>query len=94
MTVREPVAEYLKDPDSTLDYILVWSRWLGTDTIASASWTVPAGLTEESSTATTTTATVWLSGGTAGTDYDVACLITTAAGRIDERTIRVRCRER
>jgi ribosomal protein S28E/S33 len=37
---------------------------------------------------------LWLSGGTAGESYDVACEITTDQGRTDERTIRVPVRER
>lgn len=86
--------KFFKDPDSTLDYIVAWSQWLGTDTIVSVEWTVPAGLTQESATATTTAATVWLSGGTAGEDYTVGCRITTTAGRIDERSIVIQCRER
>jgi len=38
--------------------------------------------------------TVWLSGGTAGINYKVACLITTAAGRTDERTIWIKVVDR
>lgn len=38
--------------------------------------------------------TVWLSGGDTGSTYDVACRITTDAGRTDERTIHIRIRER
>jgi hypothetical protein len=41
-----------------------------------------------------TSVRVWLSGGTAGESYDVACEITTDQGRTDERTIRVPVRER
>jgi hypothetical protein len=38
--------------------------------------------------------TVWLSGGTAGINYKVACLITTTEGRTDERTIWIKVVER
>lgn len=34
----------------------------------------------------------WFSGGTHGTDYDIVCRITTSAGRIDDRTIRLKVR--
>ncbi|HHB12214.1 MAG TPA: hypothetical protein ENK62_03330 [Chromatiales bacterium] len=85
---------FLKDPDSTLDYVIDWSSWLGSDTIASSSWTVPAGLTMTSESNTTTTATVWLSGGSAGSSYQVTNRITTAAGRVDERSITIEVQER
>jgi hypothetical protein len=83
-----PIATYTKDPQSTLDYQIDWSEWLADgDTISASQWTVPSGLTEESSTNTTTTATVLLSGGDLGVTYAVANRITTAAGLIVERTI-------
>lgn len=84
----------VKDPDATLDYGIDWSEWLGADTIASVTWVVPAGLTKESQSNTTTAAYAWLSGGTAGETYPVVCRITTAAGRIDDRTLEIVCRER
>lgn len=80
-----------KDPNATLDYRINWAEWLDTDTIATVAWTVPAGLTQTAATNTTTSATIWLSGGTVGTRYAVACRITTTAGRIDDRTIRIDC---
>jgi hypothetical protein len=76
---------WIKDPDATLDYTLDFSEWLDADTLSTATWSA-AGLTVVSSAATTTTATVWLSGGTAGKVYQVRCRVTTAGGRIDDRT--------
>lgn len=89
----------IKDPDAVLDYALDWNaegeEWLGADTITGTPvWTVETGLTKDSQSNTTTTATVWLSGGTAGETYTVACKITTAGGRTDERTFRVICAQR
>ena len=52
------------------------------DTVASATWTVPSGITNVTTSSTTTSVTIWLSGGTAGSRYDVSVAITTAAGRI------------
>lgn len=79
-----------KDPNAKLDYKVDWSLWLTTgDEIASVTWTVPAGLTNEAVANTTTTATIWLSGGTLDASYDVACKVTTTDGRIDERTFRI-----
>lgn len=92
-----PLKTFKKDPDATLDYSLDWDAddWLGTDTISGTpTWTVPSGLTLETQSNTTTVATAWISGGTVNTDYDVACKITTAGGRIDERTIRLQVRQR
>ena len=63
---------FVKDPDATLDYIIDWSEWLDTDTISTSTWTVPTGLTNVSDSNTTTTATIWLSGGTAGQRYTVS----------------------
>ena len=84
------MALFTKDPDATLDYRVEWSSWLDTDTIATSTWTVESGITTVSDSNTTTVATIWLSGGTAGEEYEVANLITTAAGRIDERTLTIK----
>lgn len=86
--------EFTKDPNAVLDYIVDWSDWLGSDTISSSSFTVPTGLTEDSDSNTTTTATVWLSGGTPGEDYEVTNRIVTAGGRTEDRTITIRVRQR
>ena len=86
--------QFQKDPDAILDYTVDWSRWLGTDTILTSQWTVPTGLTEVSATNTPTSATVWLSGGTAGQSYPVTNRITTAGGRTEDRTITIRVEER
>ena len=83
---------FQKDPDAVLDYMVDWTRWLGTDTIATSDWIVPTGITETTATATTTTATIWLSGGTPGVSYSIVNRIITSAGRADDRTIVVECR--
>jgi hypothetical protein len=81
--------EFYKDPNATLDYQIDWSDWLGTDTISSSDWTVPTGITEATHTNTTTTSTIWLSGGTAGNTYECINRIVTAdsPARTDDRTI-------
>lgn len=83
------ISEYTKDPAAVLDYGIDWSAWLDTDAISTSTWTVPSGITQDSSTSDTTTTTVWLSGGTVGQSYLVTNRITTTAGRTDERTIRI-----
>lgn len=47
----------------------------------------PAGLTIDSDTNTTTTATVWLSGGTLTVTYQVTNKIVTTGRRTDERSL-------
>ncbi len=99
LTLQNP----LKDPSAVLDYMFDWTEWLATgETIAVDSETgeklititADTGITVDSSTESDGKVTVWLSGGTAGINYKVACLITTTAGRTDERTIWIMVRER
>ena len=78
---------YIKDPGAKLDYQIDWSAWLGADTISTSAWTVQTGLTKVSDTHTTTTSTVWLSGGTLGASYTVVNHIVTVGGREDDRTL-------
>jgi len=56
--------------------------------------TADTGITVDSWTEDDGKVTVWLSGGTAGINYKVACKITTSAGRTDERTIWIKVVER
>lgn len=83
-----------KDPNAKLDYPFDWTEWLAGDTIASFVATVVGTVTIFSSANTALIVTVWLTGGTVGELATLACRITTAAGRIDERTIRVRIKEK
>ena len=85
---------FVKDPNAVLDYEWDWSAWLGTDTIASHTVTAATGLTVDSSTATTTAVTAWLSGGSVGASYAVTCHVVTAAGREDDRTVTITVQER
>ena len=97
---------FLKDPDSVLDYKFDWKAltngsgdtdWLDSDeTISTKTVTVDDGITKDSDALsdTDTSVVVWLSGGTAGVDYKVACKIVTSANRTDERTIKIQVRER
>jgi hypothetical protein len=84
-----------KDPDEKKDYGFNWAPWLGSDTILSSAWVVPGGITQSSSPAPSfdaTTTTIWLEGGSVGTDYEVINRITTVAGRIAEQAFRIICR--
>lgn len=86
--------EFRKDPDAVLDYVVDWSEWLVDDTIDASEWTVPDGIEKDSDTHTTTTATVWLSGGTLGATYTLVNHITTVAGREEDQTIRIKVRSK
>lgn len=90
-----PLTSFLKDPDSVLDYAFDWSEWLESgESISSHSITVAGGITKDSSSNSSTIVSVWLSGGTTGTSYNIACEIVTSGGRTVERSITIRCRER
>lgn len=76
-----------KDSDVVATYSIDWADALGTDTIATSVWTVPVGVTENSSSNTTTAASILISGGTDGTRYDLTNTITTASGQTLESVI-------
>ena len=91
LTLQNP----LKDPSAVLDYEFDWTRWLATgETIDNYTITADTGITVDSSTEDAGKVIVWLSGGTAGINYKVACKITTSAGRTDERTIWIKVVDR
>ena len=87
--------KHLKDPSAVLDWVFDWTDWLASgETITDHTITGETGITVDSSTESAGKVTVWLSGGTAGENYKVACLIETSAGRIDERTIWIKVTNR
>lgn len=92
-----------KDPDSVLDYLINWLPWLTStdvvsgetvvDTITTSTWVdVPDDLTNESDVKTDSTTTIWLSGGVADQTYYLTNRITTAAGRTQDRTVKLKCK--
>jgi hypothetical protein len=92
----------VKDPAAVLDYGLDWTQWLrqndgSVDVIATSSWSISgpdSALVKRSQYGNTHMSGVWLSGGTVGADYLATCHIVTAAGREDDRSIRVHVEER
>ena len=87
--------QYLKDPSAILDWAFDWTDWLAAaETITDHTITADTGITVDSSTELDGKIIVWLSGGTAGQNYKVACKITTSAGRTDERTIWIKVTDR
>lgn len=88
-------ATYLHDPSASLDYGFDWDDWLASgDSISQSEWTVPSGLTKVADRIVGTIASVDISGGTVGTEYEIVNRIASAQGRIDDRTIILRCRNR
>lgn len=86
---------FRKDPHAVLDYGFDWSTWLASgETLSSATWTVPTGITEDSTQLGSDSAKIWLSGGTAGESYTIACKVVTSASRTDERSFVVQVENR
>jgi hypothetical protein len=83
--------------DSVIDRGFDWSAWLPTgDTISSAAFTVTGGdsalvinPTPKVTSIVGAVVVFWTSGTTAGVTYWVHCQITTAAGRIDTKSMKI-----
>lgn len=84
-----PIAIFTKDTNEVLDYTINWASFLDIDIITALTWTVPAGITDSGEVNSTKTTTIWLAGGTVGTSYTITCRITTAGGRVVERSIQI-----
>lgn len=82
-----------KRPAEVKDYTVDWSRHLlvngadAGDTISVSAWSAETGIVIDDDSSTTTTATAWLSGGTEGVHYTVTNTVSTAQGRVFERSI-------
>jgi hypothetical protein len=106
-----------KDPDDVEPFFAIWCSKDGTNantvadtgelkgaTISTSAWTVPSGITEDSSNtaavtikgvsySNATVATIWLSGGTAGTEYELTNKITTSDSRTLSQSITIEVKE-
>lgn len=92
-----------KDPDELLDYGAKWDEAMATgDAIVAVVWaitpvTVPPLKSEnETVDPATRTATIWLSGGLDGADYEINCNVTTDSApdaRVHDRKIGLNVRE-
>ena len=86
-----------KDPSDRLDYTVSFARvFEDGEEIYSAIWTVPAGIVKETSFFGANTATIVLSGGTAGQTYRLGLDVTTNQGspaRIYSRDFRIKVKE-
>lgn len=90
-----------KDPNAVLDYSIDWEDWLAAadplDTILAHQILLQqdsALTTEQSLVVGGKRVTFWLSGGTAGTVERVVCRITTTNGRVDDRSVWLKVKER
>lgn len=94
-TLGTKTKPYIKDPNAVLDYIVDWTSFLAGDTIpiGGSTWVVQSGITKDTDTRTTTSTTIWLSGGTLGQKYALTNRIATAGGRVEDRTIYVKVKE-
>jgi len=100
------MSDFVKDPDAVLDYKFDWANtsnggrladWLeANETISSFVITPDSGIVVDSFTTSDggKSVTVWLSGGTEGVNYNVACSITTTGQRTDERTAIITVKQR
>jgi hypothetical protein len=79
-----------KDPDAVQDFKFVWV--LGDDVITASEFIVD-GATEDSNSFDDTSATIFMSGGAIGMIVKLTNRITTAQGRIYDKTVRIRIRE-
>lgn len=87
---------FIKDPDATLDYSIDWTPWLDGDRITSSDWTVTGDLeiVPGSKSFTDEITTVYITAGTHGQDYELTNTIQTLGTRTDERTLKIRVRNR
>lgn len=86
----------VKDPNATLDYTWDWTDWLAEigDVIVAYDLAVEGSLSVASSQQTTTTVSAFISGGDLGETQTARCRITTEGGRIDDRSLWLKIRER
>ena len=85
------LATFTKGAAEVVDYRVDWTTWLRPleDRISTSTVTAPGGITKDSDTSASRIQTAVISGGTAGTSYDVVFKIVTAQSRTEERTIRI-----
>jgi hypothetical protein len=93
--------QYDLSPDALRYFTNDWSDTYyisGGDTIVTSTWTVAAGLTNESSSHTTTSTTIWIEftespAPVIGQQYLVTNHIVTAGGIEDDETIIIVCKQ-
>jgi hypothetical protein len=87
--------ETIKDPESVVDYVINWTSALNGDTISTSEWeATPNGVTIDSDVNDTTSATVWVSGGTLGNRCNLENKVVTNNGRTLVRSILITIQDR
>lgn len=85
----------VKDPNARLDYAWDWTDWLEEgDSISEAVVLTSGTLAADPPLLEAARVTVFLSGGKVGVTETATCRVTTAAGRIDDRTLYLRIKPR
>lgn len=80
-----------QDKDAFVDYAFDWADWLiGDDLLVDSSWEADEGITLSGMALKNPVTTVWVQGGEVGRWYLVTNTVRSAAGRIDQRTFRLR----
>lgn len=88
-----------KDPSDILDYSFDWTKFLDDDVIATAAFAIyvddviDTTLTSQGALVAEGTVTTWLTGGLAGTNYSLACTVTTTGGRTAQRSAAIAVRQ-
>lgn len=84
-----------KRPDDLLDYDVTFERWLSDgDTVTDATAEAdPIGVSIDRVEIFGDIVKVWISGGTAGTSYQINVTATTAMGRVKEVSFNLRVLE-
>jgi hypothetical protein len=92
MTIN--LGRFKKCPHAVHDYTVDWTAWLDDDTISTSTWTIPSGITNDQDAVSEDdlTAIIWLSGGTANTDYECRNTIVTNGGRTNCATLLIQVR--
>lgn len=91
---------HAKDPGDVLDYsldvggVIDPSAYPTGDTVATATWTVPPGLTKTSQLESGTLAVVWLAGGSPGSTYQLNVDVVSVQGRTVNRDCQLEVAER
>jgi hypothetical protein len=84
-----------KDPADIADYWYDWSIFLPEDAVVEdQTVTAPAGITILAASHTDKVVRIRVSGGTAGTDYPITCLVDATNGEKFEVTKTLKVRER
>ena len=83
------LGSWTQDPDEHLDYAINWSKYLQGDDVVASTWVADSGLTVDKSEFDKNRTVVRISGGVAGTSYNVRNTVTSALGRTVKRSIKI-----